>query len=709
MNTLLVAHDYIQKGWSVFPLAPRQKIPACAGGFLASSLDVDVVDKLWANRIDCNIGIATGERSGLFVLDIDGPAGEESLKALQEKYGSLPATRISYTGKGRHILFQMPHTPIRNSAGKLGKGLDIRANGGYIVAPPSIHPNGSIYQWSGDDPVSDAPEWLIKLLTQQTEQQPYLPSTGPEFSREDILDMLSYLHPDDNYDQWVNVGMALHHAGCGLEMWDGWSRRGAKYKNDCRTHWKSFHADGSITLGTLVYLAEKAGWSYTPQEIVGKEHPAQAFLDKLAVATKPLAYHIDTSHLAPTIQKIVDLIIKKSVRPQPLIALVNTLTFFGALYGRRYQSPTGLRSNIYTISIAPSTLGKDQSRKTLFDIMSQVPGMQDMNGGDTIVSTAGLITLLAKAPRRLVMLDEMGMYLQAVGHEHASGHERQIVSLLMQLFSKAQSTWTGAQYADADKEQITIANPHLCIYGTSTMQAYANAMTADAIENGSMNRFIIFPGDDTPPIHKRPDINPLPNELLKELEALQSKVKSICGNLADVMDSKVVKIVPHTVFITEEADDYYWKLFEEQDKKRLGQANNLGPLWGRFSEHAMKIAMVNAITRQPEDPTINIQDMRLGEDVARMAVLFSIKVASEHMNSGEFDKRCKAILAYIHKASVQGVSKSKLTLFARSLNMNAKEVDNALLTLCNEGSIKALAEDASKPGPKATMYYINVT
>lgn len=158
------ALDLAWQEFAVFPLTARDKKPvpgshACKD----ATTNGDLIVKLWQKTPDANIGLATGAPSNVFVLDVDGPEGEESLTALEAEHGPLPATRESLTGRGRHILFKNPGG-LGNSAGKLGPKLDTRGDGGYIVAPPSIHPSGATYQWANDLPLADAPDWLIDKL-----------------------------------------------------------------------------------------------------------------------------------------------------------------------------------------------------------------------------------------------------------------------------------------------------------------------------------------------------------------------------------------------------------------------------------------------------------------------------------------------------------------------------------------------------------------
>ncbi len=162
------ALQYIESGMAIFPIRGRTKIPLTTRGFKDASKHPHQIRTWWEQWPNANIGIATGPGSGFWVLDIDGSEGERSLHTLEEKHGLLPSTREVITGSGgRHLYFQWTNfLNFSISAGKLGKGLDIRGNGGYVVAPPSVHPNGRVYEWSVDssDVIASAPDWVIGLI-----------------------------------------------------------------------------------------------------------------------------------------------------------------------------------------------------------------------------------------------------------------------------------------------------------------------------------------------------------------------------------------------------------------------------------------------------------------------------------------------------------------------------------------------------------------
>jgi hypothetical protein len=162
-------------GLSCFPLRWRDKHPDTAhlptvdiGGRAVatwkpyqSRLATDAEVDRW-DRGRLNVGLATGRVSGVVVVDLDGPEADAAVR----DRGGLPLSWTALTGKGRHVYLAHPGFECRNRAGVLPK-VDIRGDGGYVVAPPSIHPLGHAYEWQAnpwDDPLAPMPAWLLALL-----------------------------------------------------------------------------------------------------------------------------------------------------------------------------------------------------------------------------------------------------------------------------------------------------------------------------------------------------------------------------------------------------------------------------------------------------------------------------------------------------------------------------------------------------------------
>lgn len=173
-RNLNAALEYARYGWAVFPLRPNTKVPLSLHGFHDATTDVAQITRWWQSVPNAGIGIATGTPSGLIVLDVDPRnGGTQSLAAIEAQYDGVFDTAETLTGGGgRHFYFAHPGKDYILPSAKPWPGIDIKAEGGYVAACPSIHPSGIMYRWaSGKEPdrkaLQAAPEWLISLLKER--------------------------------------------------------------------------------------------------------------------------------------------------------------------------------------------------------------------------------------------------------------------------------------------------------------------------------------------------------------------------------------------------------------------------------------------------------------------------------------------------------------------------------------------------------------
>lgn len=197
------AFAYADQGWPVFPLLPGNKTPMTRTGFKEATTDHDQLAAWWRREPTANIGIATGE--AFDVLDVDGDAGARFLRDWLATRGITYRHEgpVGITGKGWHFLFAP--TGRRNGANLGGDGekgpdgkllrptkIDFRGAGGYIVAPPSLHPLGHHYAWDEvrgpETDLPDAPAWLTELLDDTGIGTP----TPVKTTRKAILDNKAY-------------------------------------------------------------------------------------------------------------------------------------------------------------------------------------------------------------------------------------------------------------------------------------------------------------------------------------------------------------------------------------------------------------------------------------------------------------------------------------------------------------------------------------
>jgi hypothetical protein len=175
--------DAIKAG-RLFPVKAGGKLPLVPEWPAKASSD-PAVKRAWAREYpQCNWGMATGEPSGVFVVDVDGEAGRASLADLERQGLTLPATLTVTTGRadgGTHFYFRMPSgVDVHNDqSGKIGPHIDVRGTGGFVVCPPSVHASGKVYRFvDSSAAIADAPGWLIERLTMRQA----MPTTGAQAS-----------------------------------------------------------------------------------------------------------------------------------------------------------------------------------------------------------------------------------------------------------------------------------------------------------------------------------------------------------------------------------------------------------------------------------------------------------------------------------------------------------------------------------------------
>jgi hypothetical protein len=259
LNAIPVAQAvlyYAQIGWPVFPL--HGKIPfKDSQGYKDATVNRQQIQMWWSQHPTANIGLATGERSGVIVLDIDPPEGYYSLKRLQSSYSPLPDTRKSGTAnKGLHYFFEYPndgHT-YKNDVGLNGlEGVDIRATGGYVVLPPSKLYGRLSYKWGNPDaPIAALPIWLRDLMLEVQQK------------REEIPQGLRFVSSSGEY--WL--AQALHKAYIG-------NRNAIGFWMACQLRDDKVSESEARRIGLLyANLAPQGNEQYTSKEILASVRSA---------------------------------------------------------------------------------------------------------------------------------------------------------------------------------------------------------------------------------------------------------------------------------------------------------------------------------------------------------------------------------------------------------------------------------------------------
>jgi hypothetical protein len=231
------------------------KHPRTQHSWKDATRDPAVIENWWAQWPDANIAVATGKVSGIVVLDIDGEKGEARLQELEAQFAPLLETVEVRTGRGRHLWFRYPKD-VDHIPSSAGDGLDVRADGGYVVVPPSVHASGRSYEWAQSEITGwpELPVWGVDYVCRKHKSDSARdlavdsPRTNTKAVRTEaeVLRIKSALAviPAEQREVWLRMGMALHWTGWpdAFAIWDEWSRKcPSKYDEDGQQKaWQSF-------------------------------------------------------------------------------------------------------------------------------------------------------------------------------------------------------------------------------------------------------------------------------------------------------------------------------------------------------------------------------------------------------------------------------------------------------------------------------------
>lgn len=166
---IAAALRWAERGRPVLPVGAHKR-PLIERGLTDATTDAETLRRWWTRWPNANVAIRTGAPSGLVVLDVDGQEGADALAELEREHEPLPTTASVATPRGgQHFYFAHPGSPVKTTASVIAPGIDVRGDGGYVLVPPSVGPNGRPYAWDEEAPPAAMPPWLVTLTRARTE------------------------------------------------------------------------------------------------------------------------------------------------------------------------------------------------------------------------------------------------------------------------------------------------------------------------------------------------------------------------------------------------------------------------------------------------------------------------------------------------------------------------------------------------------------
>jgi len=662
-QTLLdAALAYAELGYAVFPCVSGGKTPLSEHGFQDATTDIDQIVTWWTQWPMANIGVPT---RGLLVVDIDGPSNPW-LAGEPEKMLDLARAPMSLTPRGgRHYIFRQPaDRQWRSSTGKLAPMVDTRADGGYIVVPPSILAGELVYCWAEGmsldappDRLSEPPGWLVEMLDHLT--KPSQPS------------------PDTTIGNAVPSGQR----NSTLASLAGTMRRAGMGETEILAAIRATNSQRCNPPLPDVEVEQIAASiaRYAPDEIsvaLIENHWQQIFeepSEHAEAADGPADPGRFPSHLLEVpgfISQVVSHTVATAFRPQPVLALGAAIALQATLAGRKVRDEFNTRTNIYCLGTCQSGGGKDRAREVNKEILYQA-GLEKLVGPEGLASHAGLVSAVEIQSAILFQLDEIGRLLKTLGDASRSPHLYHIVTVLMKLYTSSASVYLGDAYADT-KRNKAIDQPCVSIYGTSVPKSLYDGLCYESVTDGFLSRMLVVEGE-AGVAKQRPKVMPIPQSILDVAKWWGDFRPG--GNLAKEHPE------PAVVLASDEATAMFDALDAKADAEceRLGEP--LGTLWTRTVEKARKLALVYACSANHQSPAIDVDAAHWACELAEYLTRRMIYLAHQWVAEGPFDAKRKRMLRIVEAAGPAGLTRSQLCMKTRSLTVRERiEVIDALIT-----------------------------
>lgn len=394
--------------------------------------------------------------------------------------------------------------------------------------------------------------------------------------------------------------------------------------------------------------------------------------------------------------------------PQPWVTLGAGLAMFGAAAGRRYASPTDLRTNIYTIGICDSGGGKDTPLRAVTRLLVDA-GLQEKVGGSKIASGSGLVTAVTRQPSILFPIDEIGFLIAAAAdRKRASPHVTAIIDSLTEFYSMADSTFLGTAYAnDKEKPREVIEQPNLCLFGVTTPTVFWGSLSSSNVLDGSLARMLIFQSEnDYPDAQHDLARRSMPEDLVQLVKAISAGAE---GHTALPLGEGPQQTPnPYTVpYADETAAAYARSMRDEQtDMLRENRGTHFTSIIARLAENAAKIALIKSITDNPAAPRITIADLEWGMSVSRRSVDTLMEAVKERVADNEQEAKLKRLQRVIREAGSAGIAHEELFRNARFMGTR-RYLGEAVDFLIEGGTVRCeeTPRTDGKAGRGRRVYY----
>ena len=361
---------------------------------------------------------------------------------------------------------------------------------------------------------------------------------------------------------------------------------------------------------------------------------------------------------------------------QPVLSLAGSLSFQGFLAGRKVRDQSNTRTNVYSLALVETCCGKERARTVCKDLLAENGDQAQAMFFERPASYQGVQKKVARHPQCILLWDEIGQSLRTYRKADHSPHLQGIMRTVTELFTTAGSIYCSDTHSD-DKNDYTIVQPNLVVYGTSTPDELFTGLTLDSIRNGFCGRMILFEGDDEPEDIDQGILPPPPKPLVRAtgewLEFLPP------GN-------DLNQVVPNPLVVprTKDAKLVLGDLLDQQRESRRHNDPIHRALWGRAVQKANQLALIYACSEYGPDKArlqINRDAAAWACDLVRHTTKRILHMASGWIAEDEFHDKQNEVVRFV-RGQDGSVSQNDITRrFQRwSIRVRNEVMQNLLAT-----------------------------
>lgn len=373
--------------------------------------------------------------------------------------------------------------------------------------------------------------------------------------------------------------------------------------------------------------------------------------------------------------ELVDWMVAANEAPNRTLAFASAIVVAGTFAGRMYASPTNLRSNMYTLGLAPTGFGKEHARTCVSSLLAKA-GADKLMGGSRIMSGSAMRKRVETQPTIFWNVDEFGGFMGEINNKKNT-HSYQIRDHLLEYFGTAAHTFRGADYAG--EQAVPCHNPNVSIYGTSTQSDFWGACRSLSVSDGLLPRFLIFSvGEKYQPLVKASASPTQPPSAL--VAGLQELARPKVGGNMNGMGGGSKPAEAYRVPWGRGAEDRYFSVREKYRRMAYDSGSDEAPFFNRVVEHAQKLAMILAIGVNATHPVLTLDLFNHALKVAELCARVTLGEVSGRLADNDRQREHIDVKRWIVEAGADGVSRTRLSKRVNG-RFDKRRLDDILQTL----------------------------